>query len=268
VIFAVPWQDRLLVGTTDDEATPETRLVVERREAEYLLRQLNPYLANPLRLEQVVSGMAGLRPLVAAGLCHGTRELIRDHEVEVDEKNGLISILGGKWTTHRLMAEDTVDTVERALGIEVSASITKQYPLDGSKGFSDDYWQTLVCEYNLSEMTAKHLANKFGTNAGNVMALAKTDSSLLEPILAGMPPIRGEVLYAAREEMAQTIEDVLARRIGMQLFDWRAAIAAAPIVGDMLAAELGWTEQRKAQEISSYTAKLRAFQWELGLGEA
>src|SRR5215813_10457013 len=88
VIFAVPWMGRLLVGTTDDEATPETRMVVLRSEAEYLLRQLNPYLAKPLRLDQVVSGLSGLRPLVAAGDGHGTKQLIRDHEVEVDSKSG------------------------------------------------------------------------------------------------------------------------------------------------------------------------------------
>jgi glycerol-3-phosphate dehydrogenase len=268
VIFAVPWQDRLLVGTTDDEATAETRMVVERDEAEYLLRQLNPYLANPLRLEQVVSGMAGLRPLVAAAHGNGTKELIRDHEVEVDEKSGLISILGGKWTTHRMMAEDAINTVQRALGVPVTASATKQHLLDGAKGFSDNYWQTLVREYNISEKTGKHLANKFGANAKDVLEIAKSDAALGEPLVRGLPALRAEVIYAMRAEMAQTIEDILARRIGLQLYDWREAIAAALIVGEMLAMELGWSEEGKAQEISAYTAKLRAFQRELGLSEA
>src|SRR5579859_2711015 len=101
VIFAVPWQERLLVGTTEDEVTPETRMTVTRDEAEYMLRQLNPYLSKPLRAEEAISGFAGLRPLVAAGGGqHATKELIRDHEVEVDEQSGLISVLGGKWTTN------------------------------------------------------------------------------------------------------------------------------------------------------------------------
>src|SRR5882762_3161164 len=117
VIFAVPWQGRLLVGTTEDEVTPETKMTVTRDEADYMLRQLNPYLTRPLRVEGAVSGFAGLRPLVAArGDKHSTKELIRDHEVEVDQRSGLISILGGKWTTHRLMAEDTVNAVQRTLG--------------------------------------------------------------------------------------------------------------------------------------------------------
>src|SRR5258707_918584 len=146
VIFAVPWQGRLLVGTTEDEATPATRMVVQRDEADYLMRQLNPYLTRPLRVEEAVSGMAGLRPLVAAGSKHNTKELIRDHEVEVDEKSELISILGGKWTTHRLMAEDTVDSVQRQLGMQVSPCVTKQHSLDGARGFAEDYWRQLATE--------------------------------------------------------------------------------------------------------------------------
>ncbi len=268
VIFAVPWQGRLLVGTTEDEATPETRMIVERAEADYLMRQLNPYLKNSLRVEQAVSGISGLRPLVAAGEKHATRELIRDHEVEVEEKSGLISILGGKWTTHRLMAEDTVDTVQRGLGLEISACVTKLQPLDGAIGFSDDYWQTLQKEGALTEAEAKHLASKFGTNAGHVLALIKTDSRLRSPIVSGFPALRAEVIYCAREEMAQTIEDVLARRLGLQMYDWRAAIAAAEIVADLLAKELDWSSERKSREISGYVKKLREFLNELGLSEA
>src|SRR5882672_2950284 len=268
VIFAVPWQGRLLVGTTEDEATPETRMVVERSEADYLMRQLNPCLKNPLRVEQAVSGISGLRPLVAAGSKHDTKELIRDHEVEVDEKSGLISILGGKWTTHRLMAEDTVDAVQRGLGMEVSACVTKEHPLDGAAGFSGDYWQTLQKKGGLTESEARHLANKFGTNAERVLTLIKTDPRLRSPIVAGFPALRAEVIYCAQEEMAQTIEDVLARRLGLQMYDWRATIAAAEIVADLLAAELGWSGDRKTAEISGYVAKLRGFLKELGLNEA
>ena len=268
VIFAVPWQGRLLVGTTDDEATPETRLVVERDEADYLLRQLKPYLKKPLQVGDAVSGIAGLRPLVAAGSGHGTKELIRDHEVEIDEQSRVISILGGKWTTHRLMAEDTIDAVQRELGVQVSPCVTKQHPLDGARGFADDYWQTLAREGGISEATSKHLASKFGTNAAKVLALMRDDARLGEPIAEGLPAVRAEVVYSAREEMAQTIEDVLARRLGVQMYGWRAAIAAAPAVAELLAGELGWSAERKSDEISKYIAKLRGFLKELGLSEA
>jgi len=267
VIFAVPWQGRLLVGTTEDEATPATRMIVQRDEADYLMRQLNPYLRRPLRVEEAVSGMAGLRPLVAAGAKHDTKELIRDHEVELEERSRLISILGGKWTTHRLMAEDTVDSVQRELGLQVSACVTKQHPLDGARGFADDTWRELVSEHGLAEATAKHLANKFGANAVRVLDLVRANPSLSSPIAEGLPALRAEVVYCAREEMAETIEDVLARRLGLQLYDWRAAIAATPVVGELLATELGWNSERKAREISEYVAKLRGFLSELGLSE-
>ncbi|HWZ98192.1 MAG TPA: FAD-dependent oxidoreductase [Candidatus Dormibacteraeota bacterium] len=268
VIFAVPWQQRLLVGTTEDEATPETRMIVRRNEADYLMRQLNPYLMRPLRVEQAVSGISGLRPLVAAKTKHETKELIRDHEVEVDEKSGMISILGGKWTTHRLMAEDTVNTVQHSLGVEISPCMTKLHPLDGATGFSEDYWQTLAQSRGLTEATAKRLANKFGTNAAKVLMLAKANGWLNKPLIDGFPALRAEVIYCAREEMAQTIEDVLARRLGLQMYDWRASIAAAPIVGELLATELSWSNERKSGEISGYVTKLRAYLKELGLSEA
>ena len=140
VIFAVPWQGRLLVGTTDEEVTPATRMLVTKDEAEYLLRQLNPYLETPLRRQQTVSGMAGLRPLVAAGDGQtATSKLIRDHEVELDSSSGMISILGGKWTTHRLMAEDTIDAVQREMGGPVTPSTTRQHSLAGAAGYDEGF---------------------------------------------------------------------------------------------------------------------------------
>jgi glycerol-3-phosphate dehydrogenase len=267
VIFAVPWQGRLLVGTTDDEATPDTKMIVLREEAEYLLRQLNPYLAKPLRVEQIVSGISGLRPLVAARDGHGTKELIRDHEVEIDTKSRLISILGGKWTTHRLMAEDTINAVQAALGRTITASLTRDQALAGAAGFTEDYWRTLAGEYALAERTAQHLAQKFGTRAPDVLALARAETSLAAPLVAGLPHIRAEVVYSIRNEMAQTIEDILARRLGLQLFDWRKSIRAAPVVADLLAQELGWAREGRDQAIAGYTSKISGFLKTLGLVE-
>ena len=269
VIFAVPWQGRLLVGTTEDEATPETKMAVSHAEAEYMLRQLNPYLSQPLRIEQAVSGFAGLRPLVAAGGDkHSTKELIRDHEVEVDEQSGLISILGGKWTTHRLMAEDTVNAVQRALGQTPSKSPTKEHTLDGAAAYTADLPTALEREYGLPAATAKHLAGKFGANAARVLDLARQNADLSSLLVDGFPALRVEVVYCARAESAQTIEDVLARRLGLQLYDWRASIVAAPAVGALLARELGWSDAQKATEVARYIEKIRGFLRELGLSEA
>jgi glycerol-3-phosphate dehydrogenase len=272
VIFAVPWQDRLLVGTTDDEATPETRMVVLREEAVYLLRQLNPYLEKPLQMERIVSGIAGLRPLVASAAARhtkdgGTKELIRDHEVEIDEKSGLVSILGGKWTTHRLMAEDAVNAVQRVLTGEISQCKTREYRLAGGEGYTANYWQSLVKEFALGEETARHLAAKFGTSARKVLSLIRTDATLSAPLVKGLPPICAEVVYCVREEMAMTIEDILARRIGLQLLDWQKAIEAAPRVGELLAREFRWSAEEERKAVFAYTSKIDEFLIALGLAK-
>ena len=265
VIFAVPWQGRLLVGTTDDEAAADTRMVVLRSEAEYLLRQLNAYLEHPLAAGQIVSGTSGLRPLVAAHGDGNTKELIRDHEVEIDEKSGLISILGGKWTTHRLMAQDTIDAVQKSLGGPVTECKTRDHLLAGGDRFHETYWQTLARKREVEPATAKHLAQKFGTRAPAVLALCEENRSWKMPLIEGWPALRAEVVYAVREEMAVTVEDVLARRTGLELYDWRMAMRAAPVVGSVLGSELGWIAEETAQSVALYQEEIANRLRELGL---
>jgi glycerol-3-phosphate dehydrogenase len=268
VIFAVPWQGRLLVGTTDDEVTPTTRMVVTKDEAEYLLRQLNPYLETPLRREQVLSGMAGLRPLVAAaGGRTATSKLIRDHEVELDSSSGLISILGGKWTTHRLMAEDTIDAVQREMGGSVTPSLTKQYALAGAAGYDKGFSKEIEKEYSLPADVARHLAGKFGTRALKILELLNENPSWSRRITRGLPAIEAEIVFCIRYEMAETLEDLLARRTGSQFYGWKEAIEAAPRVAELLAQEKHWEASRTAAAVSEYTTKIHAFLNELGLNE-
>jgi glycerol-3-phosphate dehydrogenase len=267
VIFAVPWQQRLLVGTTDDEVTPATRMLVQRDEAEYLLRQLNPYLQTPLRLEQTVSGMAGLRPLVAAHGQSETSKLIRDHEVELDSSSGLLSILGGKWTTHRLMAEDTINAVQRELGIPVTPCLTKAYPLAGTSGYDQQFSSRIETEYSLSADTARHLAGKFGSRALMILALLKENRSWKDRIVPGLPAIQAEIVYCIRYEMAETIEDLLARRTGAQMYGWKQALQAAPVVGFLLGHERNWDSKKIETAVSEYSGKIRGFLKELSLSE-
>src|SRR5215470_2358 len=117
VIFAIPWLSRLLVGTTDEEISPGDKLAVTREDVEYLLRHLNRYLTSAVTPSDIVSGFAGARPLVASADDVDTKKLARDDVIEVDSASGLISIMGGKWTTHRAMAEDTIHAVQQALGL-------------------------------------------------------------------------------------------------------------------------------------------------------
>jgi glycerol-3-phosphate dehydrogenase len=267
VIFAVPWQERLLVGTTDDEVTPATRMVVEKDEADYLLRQLNPYLKTPLRREQAVSGLAGLRPLVAAPGQAETSRLIRDHEVELDSSSGLISILGGKWTTHRRMAQDTIDAVQREMGGSPTMSLTRQQPLAGAKGFDANFASRLEKEYSLPADVARHLSGKFGLRALKLLELLNENPEWRRRITERVPAIQAELVYCIRFEMAETIEDLLARRTGVQMYGWKEALAAAPVAGAFLAREKGWDAAEEAGARTEYARKIRGLLSELELGE-
>lgn len=256
VVFAIPWQRRLLVGTTDEEISPGTELVVTKEDIDYLLRHLNQYLATPVTPGDIVSGFAGARPLVASGDNVDTKKLARDDVIEVDSASGLISIMGGKWTTHRAMAEDTIHRVQQALGAPQTDSRTRNYVLYGGQGFTDDFWKQLCRRFPISEKTARHLAGKFGTAAVEVLALGEGSPALMELILEGGSAIRAEVIYSVRHEMACTIEDVLARRLGMQFYSWRDAIDAAPLVGSLMAEELQWTSSVAREAVTSYVEKI------------
>jgi glycerol-3-phosphate dehydrogenase len=268
VIFAVPWQERLLVGTTDDEVTPDTKMLVQKNEADYLLRQLNPYLASPLRREQALSGMAGLRPLVASQSSKETSKLLRDHEVELDSTSGLISILGGKWTTHRLMAEDTIDAVQREMGTPLTPCATRQYPLAGASGYHKDFSKDMEKEYSLPADVARHLAGKFGSSALNILKLLAQNPSWTARIAAGLPVIQAEIVYCIRNEMAETIEDLLARRTGAQLYGWKFALQAAPVVAALLAAERNWNAERTAAAAAEYSRRIQGFMQELAVSRS
>ncbi|HEY0702401.1 MAG TPA: FAD-dependent oxidoreductase [Candidatus Acidoferrales bacterium] len=260
VMFAVPWFGRLLIGTTEEEVTTHDELYLSKNDVAYLLRHINKYFAAAIGPEQIVSGFAGARPLVSAAGSSATKKLARDHEVEVDQGTGLISIMGGKWTTHRAMAEDTINAVEKSLGLQPTPGVTVDHPLYGAKGYTNDYPQSLVRDYGVSEATAKHLAQKFGTAAPDVLRLAEGSPRLLEPLTPNFAPIGAEVVYCARNEMATTIEDVLMRRTGLQFFSWEAAIAAAPRTGDLLGEELAWTPEQTRTSVDEYVRRIRRLQ--------
>ena len=265
VIFAIPWLGRLLVGTTDDEVTHEEELVVKRSEADYLLRQLNRYLSRPFAIEDIVAGFAGVRPLVSSGKPGKTKKLIREHEVEVDRESRLISVMGGKWTTYRAMAEDAVNAVQQQLGQPVGGCVTREHHLSGSEGYSADYPQSLVANYGLPDLTARHLSEKFGTNAGAVLDLAKQEPELAQPIVEGYPATRAEIAYSARNEMAATLDDVLERRTGLQFFSWKMARAAAPVAAAVMQKEMSWDAAHTQHEIDDYVGTISGWSAKAGV---
>jgi glycerol-3-phosphate dehydrogenase len=265
VIFAIPWQERLLVGTTETEATLDEMPSVTRAEAEYLLRHLNRYLIRPFHLTEIVSAMAGVRPLVRSGKCSPTSQIIRDYEIEVETRSGLISVLGGKWTVYRLMAEHAVDAVQRGVKGKITPSRTRDYALLGSENHKMEAAENLAAIHGIAPDIARHLVDKFGSCAGSVLELVRADRSLGSRLVVGAPQIAAEVAYCAREEMAMGIEDTLSRRLGLQSFDWRLAIEAAPAVGNILAREFGWARTRTGEEIRLYVDRIRASAEALGV---
>jgi glycerol-3-phosphate dehydrogenase len=256
VLFAVPWGGRVLVGTTEEEVSPDAELVVTAKDVDYLLRHLNQYLARPITPDDIVSGFAGARPLVGSDGSSDTKKLARDDVIEVDPISGLISIMGGKWTTHRAMAEDTIHTAQQVLGLPQTESKTRNHILYGGEGFTDDCWKRLCREHPISEGTARHLAAKFGTASQKVLELTIDHPDLLQTILPGGRAIRAEVVYAVRYEMAATIEDVLARRLGMQFYSWSDCLDAAPIVGPLMRKELQWSDPSTLEAITNYIEKI------------
>lgn len=288
VLFAIPWMGRLLVGTTDEPVDSPEPAAISHGEIEYLLRHLNRYLARPLTPDQIVSAFSGVRPLVFSGksTASATKELARDHVVEVDAASGLVSIMGGKWTTYRAMAEDTIDAVERRLSRPHVPCRTANYPLAGSEGLTLDSARNLVAQFGIAEDSACHLIQKFGARANAVLALTQENPALLEPLITSqlsaasmavsdshseprfdgrrislpdatvLAAIKAEVVFCARYEMANSIEDVLVRRLGLESFGWREALAAAPTVADLLAAELRWSAEEKGRALDAYVSRI------------
>jgi glycerol-3-phosphate dehydrogenase len=265
VLFAVPWLGRLLVGTTEQEVSPEDEFFVSREDVSFMLGQLNKYLEHPVSPSQIVAGFAGARPLVSTGEGGDTKKIARDDVIEIDSASGLISIMGGKWTTHRAMAEDTINAAQKALGVPVTESPTRAHVLYGGDGFAHDLPEKLAAAFPISKQTAHHLASKFGTTAWEVLELTKQNHNLAEPILAGTPPIQAEVIYSIRHELAATLEDILARRLGIQFFSWREAIRSAPPVASLMAQELRWSSEQAKSEIAKYVSKINGFLQHAGL---
>ncbi|MFW6039793.1 MAG: glycerol-3-phosphate dehydrogenase/oxidase [Gemmatimonadota bacterium] len=247
VLFAVPWHGRIIVGTTD---TPLDAPALEPRpreeELEFLLTHAVRYLTKDPDRADVLSMFAGIRPLVAAGGGNddsgetaGTASISRDHTLLVSD-GGLVTIAGGKWTTYRKMAEDTVDEAADVGGLEPRDSPTEELRLAG--------WREGVDEDDPLGV--------YGSDADAVRALwgEAGDAGLGELLHPSLPYRRAEVVWAARHEMARTVDDVLARRTRALLLDARAAIEAADDTADLLAAELGRTADWAAGQAADFRA--------------
>lgn len=244
VLFIIPWQDHLLVGTTDEEDILSETPDLEEVEIPYLLKYVNLYLEKPVTPDQILAGFAGQRPLLGkAEKSSDTKSLVRDHEVEVDTNSQLVSIMGGKWTTYRLMAKDTIDHIYGAIWKKKPIICTTEHQLlHGAEGYNFNDWIRLIAEYQITEEVAKHLLKKYGSEAKAVLQLTENEVYLKELLVPNHPFIKAEVIYAIHQEMAVNATDILERRLGLKLRDERAAKQAEGFVNEMLESVVVSTE--------------------------
>jgi glycerol-3-phosphate dehydrogenase len=255
-IFVVPWGDRVYIGTTDtDYDGPLDDPLCTPEDVEYVLGAINDVIDSPLKPTDVLGTWAGLRPLVKDASSARTADLSRRHRVGVDDV-GLVTVTGGKLTTYRKMAEDTVDAVEHALGRKrrfANRSHTERLRLHGAEGFD--------------RTKLDHLTGRFGSDASAVTALIDRDPSLGQPLVPTLPYLRAEAVHAVRHEMATTLDDVLSRRTRARLLARDASARAAADVAALIAPALGWSAEDAAHQAEDFRSRAVAEREAAGLPE-
>lgn len=234
VLFAVPWHNKIILGTTDTPVSqPDSEPAAMKEEIDFLIKHIGRYLTKDPQLSDVRSIFAGLRPLVK-GDSKTTAALSRDHLITVSD-SGLITITGGKWTTYRHMAEDVVDIAIASSGLKDVECKTKNLAIHGAEKveFNDPMYY-------------------FGSDKAAVMNLAANDLSLNEKIHPALPYIKAEIAWAVKNEMCMMVEDALSRRTRAILLDARAAVASAPVVAKIMAKEMNKDEAWEKGQVIAF----------------
>jgi glycerol-3-phosphate dehydrogenase len=235
VMFAIPWHGHTLVGTTDTPI-PDAPLEPSPRpeEIDFILKTAGQYLHKEPKRTDVLSVFTGIRPLVRAASSNNTAALSRDHTIHIDE-SGLLSIAGGKWTTYRNMAEDCVNHAALLGKLPERECSTTRLKIHGFHSHAQQFGHLRV----------------YGSDVPAIQDLMRSEPELAEPLSAGLPYVGAEVVWAARHEMARTVDDVLSRRTRAVFLNVKAALSAAPKVASLMARELGrdahWEQTQVAE---------------------
>jgi glycerol-3-phosphate dehydrogenase len=240
VLFAIPWHDRLVVGTTDfGVPKPEEEPWIQRHEIDFILSEAAKYLAEDPAESDVLACYTGLRPLVKASGSKSTAALSRDHTVLIS-KSGLVTITGGKWTTYRHMGEDCLNHAEEVAGFEHRPSKTAELHLHGHSAAPEIF------------TAPEHLA-VYGTDRKNIEETAKSGAKVGERLHPRLPYLVAEAKWAIDREMARTVEDILSRRTRALLLDSKAAVEAAPLVARLLAEKLSRDAEWEAKQVQQFS---------------
>lgn len=243
VLFAVPWHDKVVLGTTDtpiESHSPEPKPLEE--EIEFILHHINKYLNVVVNRSDVKSIYVGLRPLVKKGAGKKTAVMPRDHTIIVSN-SGLVTITGGKWTTYRRMASDVLNKAIVTANLVKKSCTTENLKIHG--------WVSTIDKNNPLHF--------YGSNAAYIKNLCKEDEALSELIHPAAQNIKAEIVWAIKNEMAITVEDILARRTRLLFLDAKAAIEAAPTVAQLMAKELNYNNDWIQQQINDFTSLAKQY---------
>lgn len=243
VLFAVPWHNYVIVGTTD---TAVNKIDIEplplQEEVDFIIKNLNQYLLADIKSSDVKSVFVGLRPLVKRKGAKNTSLLARDHTIIISDSK-LITITGGKWTTYRKMAEEVINNAILVGNLPKQKSTTANLQIHG---------------YTIETIGEEYL-KVYGSDAGEIKKLYLENSLRQEKIHPNFEYTKAQVIWAVRYEMAQTVEDVLARRIRMLFLDAKAAMESAPIVAEIMATEMNKNTDWVNEEIKSFNTLAKQY---------
>ncbi|XP_076579522.1 glycerol-3-phosphate dehydrogenase, mitochondrial isoform X2 [Chaetodon auriga] len=255
VIFFLPWEKMTIAGTTDTPTNVTAHPIPGEDDINFILREVRNYLSPDVEVRRgdVLAAWSGIRPLVTDPNSKDTQSICRNHIVSISD-SGLVTIAGGKWTTYRSMAEETLDAAIKAHGLSAEPCKTVGLMLEGAKGWTPTLYIRLVQDYGLEKEVAQHLASTYGGKAFDVAKMAQVTGQrwpiVGKRLVSEFPYIEAEVLYAIKE-YACTAIDVIARRTRLGFLNVQAADEALPCIVQIMGKELDWSQERRTAELEA-----------------
>ncbi|KAK2857082.1 hypothetical protein Q5P01_005817 [Channa striata] len=255
VIFFLPWEKMTIAGTTDTPTNVTAHPIPGEDDINFILREVRNYLSPDVEVRRgdVLAAWSGIRPLVTDPNSKDTQSICRNHIVSISD-SGLVTIAGGKWTTYRAMAEETLDAAVRAHGLSAEPCRTVGLMLEGAQGWTPTLYIRLVQDYGLENEVAQHLASTYGGKAFDVAKMAQVTGKrwpiVGKRLVSEFPYIESEVLYAIKE-YACTAIDVIARRTRLGFLNVQAADEALPRIVQIMGKELDWSQEQRTAELEA-----------------